>query len=318
MITGSAGFIFSNFIRYLLQNSADYQVCSIDKILQSQTLHTIYSNKNHTFYIGDVADAHFVNIVFETERPDFIIHGAAESFVDHSIKDATPFVHSNVLGTQVMVDCAVKWGVEKFILTSTDEVYGQLTSEEESAWTEESPPNPRNPYSASKMASELIVKAAHYTHGLSYNITRSCNNYGNRQPNRNLIPKVISSILNNEPIRVYGEGAEMRDWLYVMDNCRALLRILEQAPANEVYNISAKQEYKNIEVVQLICNLMERGHNLITHVENRKGHDYRYAVDNTKILSLGWKPEIKFKQGLQDTISWYTNNQWFLKNKVDR
>lgn len=318
LVTGSGGFIFSNFIRKVLKENNEYNIASIDKVTTSGVLNTIYSNKGHTFYIGDVIDSHFINVIFEIEKPDIVIHGAAESFVDYSIKDASKFITTNALGTQVMVDAAIKWGVKRFIYISTDECYGQLKSEDEPSWDENSKLNPRNPYSASKASGELLVKAANETHGLQYNITRSCNNYGPRQPRRNLIPVIISNILEGLDVPIYGQGIQVRDWIHVQDNCDAILHILKHAPPNETYNISARQEYTNIEIFHEICNVLEqdhniKGHHLLKFVEDRKGHDFRYSITNDKLLKLGWKPKWNFKNGIRMTSSWYLNNRWFVK-----
>lgn len=317
LITGSGGFIFSNFIRKAIFERQPYNFISVDKVMKSSVLNNIYQNKSHQFYIGDVADQHFMNVIFEYERPDIVIHGAAESFVDASLKDPNVFIHSNVLGTQVVVNCCVKWGVEKLIYISTDEVYGHLTSESDAPWTESSPINPRNPYSASKASGELIVRAAHASHGLNYNITRSSNNYGPRQTPEKLIPKVIKCIMNNDKIPVYGQGLQLRDWTYINDNCSAILAILNNGLSNvkdnEIYNISANQEFTNIEVVQRICNAMGKGHDLVDFVKDRPGHDFRYSIDCSKIKSLGWKPSYRFKEGIVDTVEWYQKNTWFLK-----
>lgn len=687
LVTGSCGFIFSNFMRYAItQHDVNYKFISVDKVKSSRVMYNVFSNKNHTFHIGDVADSHFMDVVFQTEEPDIVIHAAAESFVDSSIKNANPFIHSNVQGTQTVIDACVKWGVERLMYVScydeetkavtkngiksfdklnigdyvlsinpntglieekkiekiivqdydgemlefknkridlkvtpnhrmiyskksvgenlslfwneavdlngkneylprgrthkktientyiknigyvdsealyyvsgffiadgflafqkktvknksgykrneflkrarddkgqfciikggpekesvchshriffdvpendkgrkklekclnklnikytaqknksgehiyfsskewsnyfkqfgkcaknktiptwmlntqnynllhelwhgihdgdghgynirgrtvrittvsenlkdklcylgscigmqtsfekrynesflnkrkisgwcyivyfsserrvklpsykktkysgkiwclkvednknflverngktafsgnTDEIYGQLTSEEDPPWPETAPMNPRNPYSATKAAGELLVKAAHQTHGLNYNITRCCNNYGPRQDPEKFIPKIIKCVINNEKIPVYGQGRQVRDWLYVSDNCRAVLDILEKGTINETYNIAANQEYSNIEICQLVCNTLGKGHDLIEFVEDRPGHDFRYSVDCTKLKSIGWEPEFKFKQGLEETAKWYINNKsWFLK-----
>jgi len=320
LVTGTAGFIFSNFIRKAIfeQNKLKledqkYNFASIDKITKSQVLNNIYQNKSHTFYIGDISDTHFMNVVFQFEKPDYVIHGAAESFVDDSLKDPNKFINSNVLGTQILVNACVKWGVKRLIYISTDEVYGQLSSETDAPWTEDSPMNPRNPYSASKAAGELIVRAAQTSYGLEYNITRSSNNYGPRQTAEKLIPKVIKHINEGKKIPIYGQGLQIRDWTYVLDNCSGVLAVLERGAPNETYNISANQEYPNIEVVQNICNAMGKGHELMSFVDERPGHDFRYSIDTSKIRNLGWSPNVKFKDGIIETVDWYQKNGWFLK-----
>lgn len=313
LVTGSGGFIFSNFIRNAIYQKLPYVFISIDKVKQSSVLNNIYTNKNHTFYIGDCADDHFINVVFEYEKPDIVIHGAAESFVDDSLKEPNKFIHSNVLGTQVMVNAAVKWGVEKFIYISTDEVYGQLESAADPLWTEDAKLKPRNPYSASKAAGEFVVQAAASSYGLKYCITRSSNNYGPRQTPEKFIPKIIKCITENNKIPVYGQGMQIRDWLHVGDNCAAIVKIMESGEDKEIYNISSHQEFTNIEVVNEISKVMGHGLELVEFVKDRPGHDFRYGIDTTKIKKLGWEPNFKFKPGLAQTVQWYLNNNWFLK-----
>lgn len=313
LITGTGGFIFSNFVRRALYAKAPYNIVSIDKVQKSQAINNVYTNKNHKFYIGDITDPHFVNVIFEIENPDVVIHGAAESHVDKSIESVSPFINSNVLGTQIIIDACLKWDVKKLVYISTDEVYGQLENENEPSWTESAPVNPRNPYAASKAAGELLIRAAHETHGLIYNITRSCNNYGPRQTADKFIPKIIKSILNEEKMPIYGQGMQVRDWMHVLDNCDAILKILSDGKPNEIYNISANQEFSNVEVFQKICNVFGRGYNLLDFCDDRKGHDFRYSIDSNKLKKLEWKPFYKFKDGICTVINWYINNQWFLK-----
>lgn len=315
LITGSAGFIFANFIRHLIYNKNKYDIVSIDKISSPYSLHNVYANKGHTFYVGDISDAHFIDIIFQLEKPDIVINGAAESRVDDSIYNAQPFVQSNVMGTQVLIDACLKHGVDRFFQISTDEVLGQLDNEHDEAWNEESETQPRNPYAATKTCAELLVQAASITHGLKYNITRACNNFGPRQSVKNLIPKIIKSILNNEKMPIFGHGRELREWMYVIDKCEAIKTIIEKAPPNEIYNISTNWELSNLELFNKICNIMGKGHDLLTFIEDPRGggHDFRYSIDSTKLRDLGWKPQFKFSDSLQKTIQWYVNNQWFLK-----
>jgi dTDP-glucose 4,6-dehydratase len=314
LVTGSCGFIFGNFIRKVLYSCKDqYEIVSVDKV-QNNAINSIYNNKGHVFHIADIRDQHVMDVIFQFERPDIVIHGAAETFVDSSLSDPNAFTSANVVGTQNIVNCCVKYGVGKMIYISTDEVYGQLTSEDEVGWDETAPLNPRNPYSATKAAGELIVQAAHHTHGLIYNITRSSNNYGPRQFHEKLVPKAIKCVLEGKQIPIYGQGLQIRDWTHVFDNCNAILSILDKGKDNEIYNISANQELPNIEVIQKICNAMEKGHELITFIKDpRPGHDFRYSVNSSKLRQLGWKPGFKFKDGIVETVEWYTNNQWFLK-----
>ena len=312
MITGSCGFIFGNFIRKAIYEKHPYSFVSIDRV-NANTINSMYWNKNHTFHVADIRDQHIIDTIFKFEKPDIVINGAACTHVDNSLTEPNEFVTSNVLGTQVLINASLKYGVEKFIQISTDEVMGQLTDEQSPAWTEDDPTNPRNPYSATKLASELLVKAAHETHGLTYNITRSANNYGPRQTADKLIPKIIKCVLEEKPIPIYGQGLQMRDWTHVFDNCSAILKILEKGEPNETYNISANQELSNIEVVQKVCNVMKDGHKLISFSKDRPGHDFRYSVDSSKIRALGWAPEYTFPNGIQQTVQWYLTNKWFLK-----
>lgn len=313
LVTGSCGFIFGNFVRKAVYDKMPYQLISLDRV-SLNTVNSMYWNKNHTFHIADIRDQHVVDTIFQFEKPDIVIHGAAESFVDSSLKDPNSFVTSNVLGTQVIINACIKAKVEKLIYISTDEVYGQLTDESQLSWTEDAPLNPRNPYSATKAAGELLVKAAYESFGLKYNITRSSNNYGPRQFPEKLLPKTIKCILENKPIPIYGQGLQIRDWTHVYDNCSGLFSVIAAGKDNETYNISANQEFTNLEVINEVCNAMNKGHNLISFIEDpRKSHDFRYSVDTTKIRDLGWKPTTKFKDGIVDTVNWYLSNQWFLK-----
>lgn len=312
LITGTCGFIFSNFIRRAIYEKQPYSFVSVDRVAGNANM--VYNNKNHIFHFADLRDSHIIDKIFSFERPDIVIHGAAESFVDASLSDPNAFVTSNVLGTQIIINACVKHNVERLIYISTDEVYGQLTGESDPAWTEDSPLDPRNPYSASKAAGELMVKAAHQSFGLIYNITRSSNNYGPRQTPEKLIPKSIKCILEGRKIPIYGKGLQIRDWTHVFDNCAAILTVLNNGKPNETYNISANQELPNIEVIQKVCNAMGKGHDLISFIEDpRKGHDFRYSIDSSKIKELGWKPSYRFKEGIVDTVEWYKMNQWMLK-----
>lgn len=312
LVTGSCGFIFSNFMRKVMSQKFNYKFASIDKVISSYNLPSVSLNQDHSFYMGDIADEQFIDNVFAIEKPNIIIHGAAESFVDDSIRSAGPFIHSNVVGTQVMTDMAVKYGVEKFVYISTDEVYGQLKDSNESSWTENVSVNPRNPYSASKAAGELIVKAANQTHGLNYNITRSCNNYGPNQPPRNLVPKVITSILARQSIPIHGNGKNYREWLYVEDHCDAIMQIIDKAPVNEIYNIGSGIEKTNLEMVDAISAILNIKQS-INFIKDRAGHDFRYSIDCSKLKKLGWKTNYTFDKGLEKCINWYVDNREYFK-----
>lgn len=315
LLTGTAGFIAGNFIRKVIFDKLPYEFVSIDKITNNNLLNNIFVNKSHQFYMNNICDRHFIDLIFQYHKFDYLIHYAASTHVDKSIESANEFIENNVLGTQVLIDACVKHNV-KMLYFSTDEVYGALKSENDISWTEDSEISPNNPYAASKAAGELLVKAAGKTHGLDYVITRSSNIYGPRQTPDKLIPKIIKCILEDKPIPIYGKGMQIRDWTNVIDNAQAVVKILENWKSGEIYNISANQEFSNIEVVQEICNFMNKGHNLITFVEDRKGHDFRYSINSSKIKKLGWSPSYRFKGpegGLSHTVNWYKANQWFLK-----
>ncbi len=314
LITGSCGFILGNFLRKAVYEKQPYQLVSVDRV-NFNTVNSMYWNKNHTFYVADIRDAHIIDTIFQFEKPDIVVHGAAETFVDHSLSDPSSFVTSNVLGTQVIINACLKHKVQKLLYISTDEVYGQLTSESDLSWKESCQLNPRNPYSATKAAGELLVKAAYESFGLKYNITRSSNNYGPRQIPEKLIPKTIKYILQDKKIPVYGKGLQVRDWTHVYDNCSALFQVINNGKDNETYNIAANQEFSNIEVIQKICNIMNKGHNLVEHIDDPRGsgHDFRYSVNTSKIKELGWKPSFKFSEGLDQCVNWYLLNQWMFK-----
>jgi dTDP-glucose 4,6-dehydratase len=313
LVTGSGGFIPSNLIRRVFYTKQPYTISSIDRVRESHLVHNIYINQDHDFYIADIRDPHTLNVIFAKAQPSVVIHGAAESFVDNSIREASPFVTSNVLGTQHIIDACLNHNVQKLVYMSTDEVYGHLADEKTESWKEDAPLSPRNPYAASKAAGELLIKAAHETHGLTYQITRSCNNYGPWQDPEKLIPKIIKNVLANEPVPIYGQGAQIRDWIHVFDKCSAIFKIINDGKDNQTYNISANQEFSNLEVFQLVCNTLGKGHDLIQFVEERPGHDFRYSVDSTKLRELGWTPEFKFRDGLSQACQWYINNQFFFR-----
>ena len=313
LVTGSCGFIFGNFLRKAVYEKQPYHLVSVDRV-NHNSINSMYWNKNHTFYLADIRDQHILDNIFQFEKPDIVVHGAAETFVDTSLTQPNSFVTSNVLGTQVVINACVKHKVEKLVYISTDEVYGQLTNENEKSWTEEALLNPRNPYSATKAAGELLVKAAYESFGLKYNITRSSNNYGPRQTPEKLIPKAIKCIFENKKIPIYGQGSQIRDWTHVYDNCSGIFTVLNWGKDNETYNISSSQEFTNLEVIQHICNVLNKGHDLISFCEDpRKGHDFRYSIDSSKLKNLGWNPNFKFREGIAHTVDWYNSNTWFLK-----
>lgn len=315
MLSGSAGFIGSNFVRKVIYDKQPYEIFSVDKVANSSMLNNIYQHKLHEFYIADICDRHVMDKIFEYVKPDVVVHMAAEASVDKSINDPDIFIRTNVSGTQNLVNLALKYQVSKFVYCSTDEVYGALNSAEDAPWSEDAPLNPKNPYSASKAAGELVVRAAANTHALPFIITRSCNNYGKRQTPDKLIPRSIKCLLEDKPIPVYGKGAQIRDWLHVDDNCNAILRILKYGKVGETYNISGNQELTNLEVVSEICNLMGKDKSYINFIQDpRPGHDFRYGVNSQKLSDLGWRPIYKFKDGLARTVEWFIDNRFFLLN----
>lgn len=313
LCTGSGGFIFGNFSRQAFYTNQNYSIASIDRIRDSNNIWNVYVNSDHKFYIADIRDAHVLSAIFQVEKPDIVIHGAAETSVEASVKNAEPFITSNVLGTQNVIDMCLRWNVKKLIYISTDQVYGPLSSESDPSFTEASPINPKNPYAASKAAGELLVQAAHHTHGLVYNITRSCNCYGPWQHPSKLIPKIINSVIKQQPMPVYGQGAQIRDWLHVFDKCSAIFSIINNGVDNQIYNISANQELSNIEVFQRVCNTLEKGHELISFTNDNPYHDFRYSLDSSKLKDIGWNIEYKFKEGIVPTCQWYINNQFFFR-----
>lgn len=310
LLTGTAGFIGSNLIRKIRFEKHPYELYSVDKIANSSMMNNIYQNKLHEFFIADICDQHIMDKIFEYVQPECVIHLAAESNVDKSIQDSNVFIHSNVVGTQILVNLALKYKVERFVHISTDEVLGSLTSKEDPLWTEEAPINPRNPYAASKASAELVVRAAGTTHGLPFLITRCSNNFGPRQTYEKFIPRIIKSILEDTLIPIYGKGEQIRDWIHVNDHCSAILKVLEKGNVGDVYNVSANHELSNLEVVQHIIELMGKGQ--YQFVSDRLGHDFRYGIDATKLRNLGWRPVYKFKDGLKQCIDWYMDNRFFL------
>lgn len=313
LISGTCGFLLGNYIRKAIyeQNQKrpqdKYTFVSVDRVTDN-AINSMYWNHNHPFYPADVRDEHIIDIIFQREQPEYVIHGAAETSSSGS------FITSNVLGTQVMIDACIKYKVKKLVYVSTDEVYGKLTGEQELPWTENSPIVPRSQLAASKACGELLVRAAHDAHGLIYNITRGANCYGPRQSPNKLIPKTIKCILEGQKIPVYGQGLQLREWTYVADFCSALTTILDKGTPNETYNISANQEFTNIEIVQEVCNAMGKGHNLIEFIKNTKEEDFRYAIDSSKIRKLGWEPQAKFKKDFNELCkTWYLDNTWWFK-----
>ncbi|KZE70477.1 dTDP-glucose 4,6-dehydratase [Paenibacillus elgii] len=313
LVTGGAGFIGSNFVIYMLNKYRDYQIINMDALTYAgnlENLSSIQNNPNYTFVKGDIADAQLVDELFR-KGIDIVVNFAAESHVDRSILDPQIFIKTNVLGTQVLLDAAKKYGVTKFVQVSTDEVYGSLG--ETGLFMESTPLSPNSPYSASKAGGDLIVRAYHETFGMNVNITRCSNNYGPYQFPEKLIPLMISNALNDKQLPVYGDGLNIRDWLYVEDHCSAIDLVMHNGVSGEVYNVGGNNERTNIQIVKTILEQLGKPESLITYVQDRLGHDRRYGIDATKITNeLGWKPKYHFESGIKETISWYLDNkEWW-------
>ncbi len=307
LVTGGAGFIGSNFVRYMLQAHRDVRVVNLDALTYAgnlENLEDVAEDSRYVFVKGDICDRGAVEKVFAEHGIDTVVHFAAESHVDRSILGAAVFVQTNVLGTQVLLDVARERKVERFLHVSTDEVYGSLGAE--GKFTETTPLHPNSPYAASKASSDFLVLAAHHTFGLPAIVTRCSNNYGPYQFPEKLIPLMIMNAMNDKPLPVYGDGLYVRDWLYVEDHCRALDVVLQKGKEGEVYNIGGNNEWKNIDIVKLILKTLGKPESLIAYVKDRPGHDRRYAIDALKIgRELGWKPGATFERALPATIAWY-------------
>lgn len=311
LITGGAGFIGSNFIHYILSKYNDYQVINLDKLTYAANLDNlkdIEDNKNYRFIHEDIADQEFIFKLFENEKFDIVINFAAESHVDNSILNPQIFTITNILGTQVLLDACRKYNIKRFHQVSTDEVYGELPLDDNSIlFTEKTPLNPSSPYSASKASADMLVKSYYRTYSLPITISRCSNNYGPYQHLEKLIPLMISKAINNDNLPVYGNGLNVRDWLHVYDHCTAIDLIIHEGKIGEIYNIGGNNEKSNIDVVKIILKELGKSEKLIKYVNDRPGHDLRYAIDSTKIkTSLNWKPVYSFEKGILDTIKWYT------------
>ena len=312
LITGGAGFIGSNFIHFLLDNYDD-QIINIDKLTYAGNLDNlgdISSNNNYEFYQGDILDKKFIKKVFD-QSIDYVVNFAAETHVDRSIENSNQFIKTNVEGTQVLLDRALECNIKNFVQISTDEVYGSINK---GKFNENNKLKPNNPYSASKASADLLLKAYHNTYNLPVNITRSSNNYGPYQYPEKLIPLFITNIMQDKKIPLYGDGENIRDWIYVKDNCKAIDLVMRKGKRGEIYNIGANNEKSNIEITKAILKIMNKSEDIIKYVEDRPGHDYRYALNNKKIRNeLGWNPKISFYKGLRKTINWYQNNEKWWK-----
>ena len=317
IVTGGAGFIGANFVYLELKEHPEDRIVCIDKLTYAGNLETLkeaMEYPNFRFEKMDICDREAVFALFEEEKPDIVVNFAAESHVDRSIEDPGIFLQTNIIGTQVMMDASRKYGVKRYHQVSTDEVYGDLPLDRPDLFfTEETPLKTSSPYSSSKAGADLLVNAYHRTFGLPTTISRCSNNYGPYQFPEKLIPLMIANALADKSLPVYGEGLNVRDWLYVEDHCKAIDLIIREGKVGEVYNIGGHNEMKNIDIVKIICEALGKPESLITHVTDRKGHDMRYAIDPAKIhAELGWLPETMFKDGIQKTIQWYLDNkEWW-------
>ncbi|PIN84927.1 MAG: dTDP-glucose 4,6-dehydratase [Candidatus Diapherotrites archaeon CG11_big_fil_rev_8_21_14_0_20_37_9] len=311
LVTGGCGFIGSNFVRMLLEYTK-IDVVNLDLLTYAgnpDNLKDLEGNERYAFVQGDIADKKIV--LNALDGVDTVFHFAAESHVDNSINDADPFIRTNVTGTKNMVQCAMESDVERFVHVSTDEVYGSV---ENGSSTEKDLLKPRNPYSASKAASDLIALSYCTTFGFDVVVTRSSNNYGPYQYPEKVIPLFVTNLLESKKVPVYGTGKNIRDWLYVTDNCRGILTAGQKGIKGEIYNIGGGNEVQNIDLTKKIISAIDMNEEMIKYVEDRKGHDLRYSLDSSKIMGLGWKPEMNFEQGLKKTIEWYKANEWWWKS----
>ena len=313
LVTGGAGFIGSNFVKYLLQNY-DYNVINFDKLTYAgnlENLTDIEKDPRYKFFKGDICEEKDVEKAITDNKVDTIVNFAAESHVDRSILGPKEFIVTNVIGTQVLLEAARKLGIEKYLQVSTDEVYGSLPEDKpELLFTEKTPITTNSPYSASKASADLLVNAYFHTFKMPVLTTRCSNNYGPYQFPEKLIPLMIAKAVDGQKLPVYGDGKNVRDWLYVEDHCSAITEVLHRGKIGDVYNIGGNNEWYNIDIVKIILKLLGKGEDHITYVKDRPGHDRRYAIDSSKIMSeLGWAPKYQFDGGIEKTIKWYVDNE---------
>lgn len=311
LVTGGSGFIGSNFIRYMLNEHPEMNIINLDVLTYAgnpANLQDIQDNSRYTFIQGDICDSAVVLQVLKDHQIDTIVHFAAESHVDRSIDDGSTFVRTNVLGTFTLLDKALQQNITKFVHVSTDEVYGSI---KEGSFTEADNLLPSSPYSASKAGSDLLALSFYITHNLPVIVTRCTNNYGPYQFPEKLIPFFTTNILEGKKVPVYGSGKNIRDWLYVIDHCRAIDFILQHGDLGEVYNIGGGEEKTNIEITMKILDFLGKDETMIEYVEDRKGHDFRYSLDFGKLQALGWEPKYSFDEAMKATITWYRENEWW-------
>ena len=314
LITGGAGFIGGNFVQYMVNKYPEYEIYNLDLMTYAGDLtkhQSIEKMGNYHFVKADITDVDTIIPLFEKEKFDYVVHFAAESHVDRSIKNPGIFVQTNVVGTHVLLEAAKETKVQKFVHISTDEVYGQLDLNPTSYFTEDTPLQPNSPYSASKASSDLLVSSYHETYDLPINITRCSNNYGPFHFPEKLIPLTITRVLNDQKVPIYGVGNHIRDWLHVYDHCKAIELVLHKGINGEVYNIGGHNERTNLEVAKTIIHTLGKSEKLIEFAPDRLGHDLRYAIDPKKIERLGWKPTYTFESGIQQTINWYLEHKYW-------
>ena len=322
IVTGGAGFIGSNFVFHMLQAHPDYRIVCLDKLTYAgnlSTLEPVLKQDNFRFVKADICDRQAVDELFQEEKPDIVVNFAAESHVDRSIENSGIFLETNIMGTAVLMDACRKYGIQRYHQVSTDEVYGDLPLDRPDLFfTEETPLHTSSPYSSSKASADLLVMAYYRTYGLPVTISRCSNNYGPYHFPEKLIPLMIANALADKPLPVYGNGENVRDWLYVEDHCRAIDLIIHNGKVGEVYNVGGHNEKRNIDIVRIICQELGKPESLIVHVEDRKGHDRRYAIDPAKIhRELGWLPETKFEDGIKKTIKWYLDHKKWWQDIVN-
>ena len=314
LVTGAAGFIGSNFMYYELDKHPEDEYVALDLLTYAgnlKNLDGIKDRPNYKFVRMDIRDRENIYKLFEEEKFDLVVNFAAESHVDRSIKDPEVFLRTNIIGTEVLMDACLKYGVERYHQVSTDEVYGDLPLDRPDLFfTEETPLHTSSPYSSSKASADLLVNAYHRTYGLKTTISRCSNNYGPYQFPEKMIPLMINNARHDKSLPVYGDGLNVRDWLHVYDHCSGIDLVMRKGAIGEIYNIGGHNERHNIDVVKTILKTLDKPETLITYVSDRKGHDLRYAIDPTKIeTKLGWKPKYNFESGIKETIEWYMNNQ---------
>ncbi len=308
LVTGGCGFIGSHFLRYMMDTYTKDSFICLDALTYAgnkNNIKELLEDSRLTMIEGNIRDASFVDTLFVTYKPDVVVHLAAETHVDRSITGPQVFLETNVIGTGVLLDACLRHGIERFHHVSTDEVYGTLPLQGGSPFTEQSPLLPSSPYAASKASSDLLVLSNYKTYGLPITISRCSNNYGTHQYPEKLIPLMIQRALQEAPLPVYGDGLNIRDWIHVVDHCRAIDTILQAGVIGEVYNIGGAEEIANIDLVKQILDILDKPYELITYVNNRLGHDLRYAVDSSKVQRLGWRPEYTMEDTLTGIVEWY-------------